>query len=850
MSALAARRAAALAASSSAPSPSSSTPLKGRSPSPAADIEESEGEGSSESESEGESSTPPPPMSTSNKKRKIRRSPSGNIPTPPQRYYNASTEQPRITIPPTQANNTTVNQNRKRRFSPAVPAEISNEYPSDSDDSSVGDSDADIAEEEGSGEDEEAINEVDEGRIKWALPMSTDSTPGPSRRTKTKPAVLDSISNTSNFNPIEGINLYKMSEDELSASGLQDEYSGDGLILSLAKDETLIIAGTYILTPLSRSITISSCVLSSDESSHQIFAPTSHPIPIIAPSPATSSAKSVTWLNDLRLPKKFIKTGTLFLIRENPCGIDGLRFGAIPGFAHIWLEEIGNWGLRGVHPVIGSFPTPIYPHITPPTWSEALSSSLPLNATQSNSLTHYESAEEPFVGIVKGPKRTGKSTFARSILNNLLEKYEKVAWLECDLGQGEFSPGGIVGLWILDKQVIGPSFTHPLIPYRAHYLGTFTPLTCPDEYISSIQHLIEIYKFDIQHQHASFSSSSEVDSSSKINDIIPLVINTQGWVKGLGEDLLRSIEQIAEPNHIYTFNSITSHNEFDTSYTRNGNSHSQGNGWTNSPPYNTNHLPDLYSTDNTSKRKEYKLESAPTTALQARFTAADFRVLSIISYFHCSISSPTSNDTEATAKSRTRWDFSKPILAINPWQVEYGVNKIINKVYLIGEGNEGILFDDLSIALNGSIVALVETDRSEPSGSEDQSGELYVQGRIPSLETNYLGLALIRSITCFSTSSTSSVLNGNDDMTQNPSGKIQLLTPISTETLKRCNGIIKNGSIEMPTPGLMDWTKPINEQDGIAGYNWDNVPFLDVSGIEVVGGERRRWRKNIMRKGM
>jgi polynucleotide 5'-hydroxyl-kinase GRC3/NOL9 len=65
--------------------------------------------------------------------------------------------------------------------------------------------------------------------------------------------------------------------------------------------------------------------------------------------------------------------------------------------------------------------------------------------------------QTPPIVLVKGPKRSGKSTFARATLNNLLNRYEKVAWLECDLGQGEFSPGGVVGLWIVDAPILGTS---------------------------------------------------------------------------------------------------------------------------------------------------------------------------------------------------------------------------------------------------------------------------------------------------------------------------------------------------------------------------------------------------------
>lgn len=67
----------------------------------------------------------------------------------------------------------------------------------------------------------------------------------------------------------------------------------------------------------------------------------------------------------------------------------------------------------------------------------------------------------PVVALVKGPKRSGKSNLARAALNTLLQGYARVAWLETDLGQGEFAPGGVVGLWILDEPVFGMFSTAP-----------------------------------------------------------------------------------------------------------------------------------------------------------------------------------------------------------------------------------------------------------------------------------------------------------------------------------------------------------------------------------------------------
>ncbi|WVQ65630.1 uncharacterized protein L199_003808 [Kwoniella botswanensis] len=784
MSALAARRAAALLASQT------STPSTSKAPSPGPSAASSPSPEILESDSAEEGSTPPPLPPPANKKRKLRKSsPPPSLPRQSQ-YHDSSLST--ITNPEPAIRKS----NRKRRFSPSAPAEEPEIVFEDGSDTSVGDSDADLA--------DEGMNDVDEGRAQWSVPVtSIDSTPGPSR-IKTKHAIQDNINidNTSKIIPLENINLYKVSQDDLRLAGLKDDYAGDGMIISLAKEETLIIAGTYILTPLSGSISISSCTLTCDGSSYPVFAPTSHPIPVISPVSARTNLGAVSWLNKLKLPKGFRKGEILFLIRQNTCGIDGLRYGAVPGFAHIWLEEVGSWGLKGVHPVIGSFSTPIYPHITPPTWSEALSS---LSSNE-------EDSERPFVGLIKGPKRSGKSTLGRALLNNLLEKYERVAWLECDLGQGEFSAGGIVGLWVLDKQVLGPSFTHPSIPYRAHYLGTYTPLTCPDEYITSLKHLLEVYKFDIQHS----LSASTSTTTNKINDQVPLVVNTQGWVKGLGEELLQSIEGMSEPTHIYSFSSPY---EEEQQYTNT-------NGWTNSPVYPTSLLPDPYSNENV-QVKQIILESAPITPLQARFSAADLRVLSILSYFYSSIS-----------PEGVEWDFAKPLTYLNPWEVEYGTdtNKAINRIYMKGEGSEGVLSEDLGIALNGSIVALIEFINPMSMVEDGDEDQVYAQGRSPpELDSiNFLGLGLIRYIQ----PSSLALLDG----------KIHLLTPLSPEVLGRCKGLIKNGAIELPTAGLLDWSKSNSSTQGEGEEG--EIPFFDKSGIEVVGGERRRWRKNIMRKGM
>jgi len=101
----------------------------------------------------------------------------------------------------------------------------------------------------------------------------------------------------------------------------------------------------------------------------------------------------------------------------------------------------------------------VYPHCSPDTWSMAfnLLSSPGISDAEQQAEEGPEGSDRssPLVAIVKGPKRSGKSTFAREAVNRLLNRYETVAYLDCDLGQSEFGPGGTVGLYVVRKPLFG-----------------------------------------------------------------------------------------------------------------------------------------------------------------------------------------------------------------------------------------------------------------------------------------------------------------------------------------------------------------------------------------------------------
>lgn len=600
----------------------------------------------------------------------------------------------------------------------------------------------------------------------------------------------------------EDVNFAILTEEQLSEAGIAS--SGPGVVISVRVQETLAVVGTYSITPLQGALSLLSTTVapSPDNLSFPVFAPTSHPVPVLARANDEESESDL--LESLDLPESFdlSPSQTVFLLTENRTGIEGLTGDVVPGFNNIWLSEEGAWGMKGVHPVLDNFPVPVYPHVTPESWRQALISIVPSDAGADDSDDETPGpAARPPVAIVKGPKRSGKSALARATLNKLLETYAQVAWLECDLGQGEFSCGGAVGLWVLDQPVLGPAFTHQRSPLRAHYLGELSPQSCPDEYMGAIHQLLSYYQYEVQHLSTFLGEAAE---GGRRSDAVPLVINTQGWVKGLGEDLLRSIEAVAEPSHVFAFEAATE---------------DVPPGWTASPVHQAMDLPFCAPWENVIARGPAPMvlavEPAPSSPLQARYSAADMRALATVAYLH---------------SRGDRWDFSVPVLGMRPWVTQLGAVGALRAAYLAGEGADAVLPADLPLALNGSLIGLLEVETS--------TEEAFVPARPqPSVEeASLLGVALVRAV-----------------RVSEDSIALQLVTPLPVEVLQRATALVRNGAFELPTCAMLDWRERVPgggvSEDGLAGVRWDDVPFFDAAGVDAVGAGRRRVRRNIQRKG-
>ncbi|XP_035377210.1 polynucleotide 5'-hydroxyl-kinase NOL9 [Electrophorus electricus] len=129
--------------------------------------------------------------------------------------------------------------------------------------------------------------------------------------------------------------------------------------------------------------------------------------------------------------------------------------------------------------------------------------------------------------LVCGAKNSGKSSFNRHLINTLLNHTASVEYLECDLGQTEFTPPGCLSLSTVTEPLLGPPFTHQREAEHMVFYGQSDCQADLDRYLDSLKSLWMYY-----------SGES------------PIVINTMGWVKGHGFQVLVDLIRFFSVTHL------------------------------------------------------------------------------------------------------------------------------------------------------------------------------------------------------------------------------------------------------------------------------------------------------------
>lgn len=315
--------------------------------------------------------------------------------------------------------------------------------------------------------------------------------------------------------------------------------------------------------------------------------------------------------------------------------------------------------------------------------------------------------------------------------------------------------------------------------------------------------------YELHIQHAGLTHDTSDNQDGRIVDTVPLVVNTMGWTKGLGADLSNQIRDVLLPSIVFEFPGPV----FDEGFPADG-----------TP---VNHSDNIQM-----------LEPIPPSLIASRHSATDLRQLSILSYFHAVFPSIMSAKSIPSV-SAVMWNTSLPLCAQSPYQVD--IAKGLDMISLTGADSEDVIPSELFRVLKGAVVGLLsceadslEMDELQTCNEDSFIRIPYSQGLFPpspSTSTCH-GLALIRSVT---------------SATSDEAAQLQILTPISPALLSSASPrVIVKGGMELPIWGFLDFR---NNDGRVAGVPKTKVPYLRWGKGEGLGGEKRRTRRNLMRKG-
>ncbi|TPX36291.1 hypothetical protein SmJEL517_g01423 [Synchytrium microbalum] len=544
-----------------------------------------------------------------------------------------------------------------------------------------------------------------------------------------------------------------------TSSTFVTDTSSEIAVLAMRSDETLCFKGSILVCPLRGSISVMGARIHADKQVaqatlqspyalpstklhlHRILSPKTNSLLVIKAESTTSSEaierKETTWSIDNKTQQRIslllnkLKPDsdmTVVLVKSCICdAIESLE-GCMPQFNNLFTgSESGCYdsGIRGFVPMVGPAAASLSAVKVPNSWTDAVNQVL--NGPETQTV------------CVIGSKHVGKSTFARYLTNSLLNQYAALSYLDADLGQPELSPVAVVSLHTVSNYLLGPPFTHlDSTTSKSVFLGASSPKDEPDAYLDALSELVR--------------ERNENDESRTI----PCVVNTSGWVKGMGFDLLSHFILTLKPTHII-------HVTDDSTPSKNlpadfGQILAQMAG----PQLNYT-VPAITM-----------IEAVDETVARSRFSAMDFRTLNLQSYFCI----PTSMQT--TIPTYTHPTCQTPTSAsCSSIQIQF-VHGSVPPQHTLR-------------ALNGTIVGLV-IDSSFPKqeatdvdeASKKKLALLKTQTILPARNTHCVGLGLIRAI---EQTDTEIIL--------------YVITPVRLNMLQKVNLIVRGGGFEAPVSLLV-----------------------------------------------
>lgn len=134
--------------------------------------------------------------------------------------------------------------------------------------------------------------------------------------------------------------------------------------------------------------------------------------------------------------------------------------------------------------------------------------------------------------VVVGGKNVGKSGLSQFLINNNVKHFGKILLIDLDIGQPICSSPQTVSATLIDKPIIGPGFLIQNPSTKCFLFGDKSVMIAPFKYVRCVRRLLEFCGENKNFQN------------------IPWVINTMGYQKGFGLQLICLLLRIIQPTDV------------------------------------------------------------------------------------------------------------------------------------------------------------------------------------------------------------------------------------------------------------------------------------------------------------
>ncbi|EDX07294.1 GD25570 [Drosophila simulans] len=148
--------------------------------------------------------------------------------------------------------------------------------------------------------------------------------------------------------------------------------------------------------------------------------------------------------------------------------------------------------------------------------------------------------------MVAGGKGVGKSSLLRYLINRNLAQFPSMLLIDLDIGQPEIFVPQTISCTVIDGPLLGPGFLYNRQPEHAIVVGHTNIVLCAEQYARAVIQLVQNIQNDAKYSN------------------IPWLINTMGYNKGFGMELMALLVDRIRPTDLVQIASPIPINNFDT----------------------------------------------------------------------------------------------------------------------------------------------------------------------------------------------------------------------------------------------------------------------------------------------